>query len=120
MHMSAEYNITPTKASEESPGGKFNEPATLRFAETGPALKGPFASLDKAISRTASVTKPLILDMWVESVGAYFGSSSQMRPAISVNTSLTNAHLWFSMGESGPASMNSLNCPFNMTKAMRR
>lgn len=71
MHMSNEYNMSPRKATEESPGGKFNEPATLRFSENGPAIKGPFASVATATSRTASIKTPMALDVWVEDDGLY-------------------------------------------------
>ena len=58
FHMSAEYNITPHTASEESPGGKYNKPAILRFSENGPAIQNPAASMATALQRTARIGVP--------------------------------------------------------------
>ena len=41
FYMSPDYNITPQQASEEGPGGKYNRPPILRFAEGGPADSEP-------------------------------------------------------------------------------
>ena len=41
MILSPDYNITPQKASEEAPNGKYNMPPVLRFAEGGPAIQNP-------------------------------------------------------------------------------
>jgi hypothetical protein len=61
-----DYNITPSRASEESPGGKYNEPAVLRFSENGPAIKSPVASLATALPRVAVAGVPMAIDFWVE------------------------------------------------------
>ncbi len=71
FHRSADYNITPTTASEESPGGRYNKPAMLKFAETEPWIHGPVAMLSKALTRTATVGTPLAIDMWVKDDALY-------------------------------------------------
>ena len=38
FYMSPDYNITPSKSSEESPGGGYNLPPVLRFSEAGTTL----------------------------------------------------------------------------------
>jgi hypothetical protein len=76
FHRSPDYNITPHQASEESPGGKYNKPAILRFSENGPAIQNPVASLATAIARTATVGQPMRLDFWVEDDGLYSSGSN--------------------------------------------
>ncbi|MEZ5419100.1 MAG: hypothetical protein R2708_17435 [Vicinamibacterales bacterium] len=43
-----DFTITPYQASEESPGGKHNTLAILRFSENGPAIQNPVVSLATA------------------------------------------------------------------------
>ncbi len=76
MHRQADYNITVNKASEESPGGKFNTAPKLRFAENGPVFQHPYGTLDKAMTRTAKVNVPMTIDMWVEDDGLYSNGSN--------------------------------------------
>jgi hypothetical protein len=76
MHRQSDYNITVTKASEESPGGKFNTAPIIRFAENGQPYQHPFISLDKAMTRTAKVNVPMTIDMWVEDDGLYSNGSN--------------------------------------------
>ena len=66
FYMSPDYNITPSKSSEESPGGGYNLPPLLRFSETGPSFAGPFANPARAIARTAMVGEPMKLDFWAD------------------------------------------------------
>jgi hypothetical protein len=66
FHMHTDYNITPTKSNEESPTGEFNLPPKMRFAVNGPLLAGPFATMAKAIERTASVGTPMPLEIWAD------------------------------------------------------
>lgn len=65
VHRSPDYNISPLQASEESPGGQYNKPALLKFAEKDPWIQGPVATMSKAFARTATVNQPATLDMWV-------------------------------------------------------
>jgi len=82
FYMSPDYNITPQRASEESPGGKFNTPPVLRFSETGPAIQSPVASLTNASERTAVVGTPLPLSVWIEDDALYSsGSNAPMEKA---------------------------------------
>ncbi|MGE0450536.1 MAG: hypothetical protein AB7Q29_13255 [Vicinamibacterales bacterium] len=71
FHMSPDYNITPTQASEESPGGRYNKPAMLKFAEKDPWTQSPVANTATALKRTAIVNQPLTLDMWVADDALY-------------------------------------------------
>lgn len=71
-----DYNITPQHASEESPGGKYNQPAFLRFAENGPKLQSPVASQANAIARVAVVGVPMALDFWVDDDALYASGSN--------------------------------------------
>ena len=66
MIMSPDFNITPQKSSEEAPNGKYNVPPILKFAESGPAIQDPVATVASAISRTATVNQPMALDLWAE------------------------------------------------------
>lgn len=71
-----DYNITPQTASEESPGGKYNKPAVLRFSANGPAIQNPEATVAKAIARVAMVGVPMALDLWVEDDALYSSGSN--------------------------------------------
>lgn len=71
-----EYTITPNKASEESPGGKYNTPPVLRFSETAPGTQGAVASIATAVARTAIVDQPMPLEMWIEDDGLYTNGSN--------------------------------------------
>ncbi len=74
--LSPDYNITPQRASEESPGGKFNTPPVLRFAPNGPASQAPVASVATAIQRTATVGVPMDLELFVEDDALYTSGSN--------------------------------------------
>ena len=76
MHRQSDYNITVTQASEESPGGKYNTAPKLRFAQGGPVFQHPYASLDKAMTRTAKVNQPMTIDVWAEDDGLYSSGSN--------------------------------------------
>jgi hypothetical protein len=82
FYMSPDYNITPHRASEESPGGKYNRPPLLRFIESGPAIQNPTASMANAIERTATAGVPMPLDLFVEDDALYSsGSNAPMEKA---------------------------------------
>jgi hypothetical protein len=72
----AVYNITPNRASEQSPGGKWNTPPVLRFSEKGDVVQGAVASMAKAVPRTATVGQAMPLDLWVEDDGLYTSGSN--------------------------------------------
>jgi hypothetical protein len=76
LNGAAEYTITPSKASEESPGGKYNAPPILRFTEKGAGVQAPVASMATAVPRTATVGQPMPLEMWVEDDGLYSTGSN--------------------------------------------
>jgi hypothetical protein len=76
MSATPDYNITPQHSSEEGPGGKYNEPAVLRFAESGPAYKMPVATAANALARTAIVGEPMTIDFWVDDDGLYSNGSN--------------------------------------------
>jgi hypothetical protein len=74
--MSPDYNITPQRASEESPGGAYNLPPVLRFAESGSAFQSPVAVVARAVERTAIAGVPMALEFWVEDDGLYASGSN--------------------------------------------
>lgn len=67
MYMSSDYNITPTRSSEEDSQGRYNMPPILKFDPAGTvAFRAPLASLQTAISRTATAGTPMKLDFWAD------------------------------------------------------
>ncbi|HEX8029656.1 MAG TPA: hypothetical protein VF491_14380 [Vicinamibacterales bacterium] len=76
FHMSPDYNITPQRASEESPGGKYNQPPILRLSATGPAIQNPAASLASAIEMTATVGRAMPIEFWIEDDALYSSGSN--------------------------------------------
>jgi hypothetical protein len=66
FYMSPDYNVSPFKSSEESPGGGYNVPPVLRFSERGTSFAGPTATVAKALARTAIVGEPMTLDFWAD------------------------------------------------------
>jgi hypothetical protein len=76
FHRSPDYNITPQRASEESPGGKYNLPPVLRFSESGPAIQNPAASVAAAVERSATAGVPMNLEFWIEDDGLYASGSN--------------------------------------------
>ena len=71
MIMSPDFNITPQKASEEAPNGKYNVPPVLRFAQGGPAIQNPGQPLTAAIAKTATVGVPMPLELYTEDDALY-------------------------------------------------
>ena len=59
LRLHPDYNVSPF--SDVAVG---NKPPYLHFEEKGPAIMGPVATLDKAVAKTTSVSKPLPLTMW--------------------------------------------------------
>ena len=66
FYMSPDYNVTPTKSSEESPGGGYNLPPVLRFSPQGVSFTAPVANPAKAISQTATMNEPMTLNLYVD------------------------------------------------------
>lgn len=92
MIMTPDYNITPQHASEESPGGKFNQPPRLAFRADGPFVQSPVASLATAQRRTATVGVPMPLELWVEDDALYASGSNapmgnRMPPVVELEVS---------------------------------
>jgi hypothetical protein len=71
MIMSPDFNITPNRASEEAPNGKYNAPPILRFSEGGPAIQNPIATVASAITKTATVNVPMPLELFAEDDALY-------------------------------------------------
>mgnify|MGYP003349271578 CR=1 FL=1 len=71
MIMSPDFNITPQRASEEAPNGKYNVPPILHFSEGGPAIQNPGQPLSAALSKTAKVGVPMPLDLFVDDDALY-------------------------------------------------
>ncbi|MBM3771485.1 MAG: hypothetical protein FJW27_09435 [Acidimicrobiia bacterium] len=84
FQMRTDYNISPLKASEESPNRGFNVPPKIRFAEpaSSPTNFGPLANgLKPLVERKATVGQPMALDMFVEDDALYAsGTSAPVRP----------------------------------------
>ena len=72
MILSPDYNITPQKASEEAPNGKYNAAAgacaSLKAARPS---RIPVATVASAIVKTATVGVPMPLDLFVEDDALY-------------------------------------------------
>jgi hypothetical protein len=82
FYMSPDYNVTPDRSSEESPGGGFNLPPVLRFSEKGMSFAGPAANPAQALSRRAVVGIPMTLDFWADDDAKNStGSNAPMRNA---------------------------------------
>lgn len=82
FYMSPDYNVTPNKSSEESPGGGYNLPPVLRLSERGISFSGPAASPAQAVTATASVGMPMTLDFWADDDAKNStGSNAPMRNA---------------------------------------
>ena len=86
FHMHTDYNITPQKSSEESPSGEFNTPPKLKLGPTGTMFAGPFATIAKAIERTAAVGTPMPLELLVDDDAQFSsggnGPMSETRPIV--------------------------------------
>ena len=86
FHMHTDYNITPQKSSEESPTREFNTPPKLKLAQDGPLIVGPFATMAKAVSRTATVGQPMPLELWADDDAQFSsggnGPMSESRPIL--------------------------------------
>ncbi len=78
-YMHPDYNISPFKAAEDSPGGGHNAPPVLRFDQDGRSFRGPLASLATAVARTAAVGTPMSLDLWADDDGLYASGTSAER-----------------------------------------
>jgi hypothetical protein len=82
FYMSPDYNVTPDRSSEESPGGGYNLPPVLRFTEKGTSFSGPIANPALALARTAVAGVPLTLDFWADDDAKNStGSNAPMRNA---------------------------------------
>lgn len=76
FYMSPDYNITPQKASEESPGGKYNTPPVLCFSEGGTPIQNPVGNFASAQPLTATAGVPMPLNYWVEDDALYASGSN--------------------------------------------
>lgn len=89
FHMHTDYNITPMKSSEESPNREFNTPPRLRFALNGPILVGPIATVATAFARTATVGRPMPIELWADDDALYSsggnGPLSGDRPPLNIS-----------------------------------
>jgi hypothetical protein len=82
FYMSPDYNVSPFKSSEESPGGGYNLPPVLRFSEKGLSFQGPAATPSKSFARVATVGAPMALDLVVDDDAKYStGTNAPMRTA---------------------------------------
>jgi hypothetical protein len=77
-YMHVNYNISPFKSSEESPNGGYNAPPVLKFDQQGKTFQGP-TGVPAALSRTATVGKPMPIDIWADDDGLYSSGSNAER-----------------------------------------
>jgi hypothetical protein len=71
LRLNPDYLISPF--SEISVN---NTPPAIRFEENGPAMQGPIAMLAKAPTRSASLSAPLALTLWVTDDMKYTSNTS--------------------------------------------
>ena len=73
--LNADYNVSPFKDSSIG-----NTPPVIRFAEGGPTVQGPIGMLAKAVTRTTSMSTPLVLPVWADDDATYTsGTNAPMR-----------------------------------------
>ena len=53
-----------------------NTPPVIRFEQNGPSIQGPIATIDRAPIRTASLSEPLMLTLWVTDDMKYTSGTS--------------------------------------------
>ncbi|MGE3509598.1 MAG: hypothetical protein AB7N65_12025 [Vicinamibacterales bacterium] len=84
FQLHVDYNISPFKASEESPNKDFNKPPRIRFAEapSAPSSFGPMATgLKPLVERKATAGQPMPVELWIDDDALYAsGSSAPPRP----------------------------------------
>jgi len=66
LRLNPDYVVSPFK--DVAIG---NTPPEVRFEENGPVTQGPIALLDKAATRTATVSSSLSLPVWINDDGKY-------------------------------------------------
>lgn len=110
MVMSPDFNITPQKASEESPNGKYNLPPVLRFTQTGPVIQNPVATVASAITKTAAVNVPMPLELFAEDDALY---SSGTNAPMTRNPPVVEATV---AKYRGPGNVKAENFHFTATK----
>ena len=70
IFVNGQFNSIPLRLNSDYVVSPFTEiavnntPPVIRFEQSGPALQGPMAILDKAPTRTASLSAPLALTLW--------------------------------------------------------
>jgi hypothetical protein len=75
LRLNVDYVISPF--SDVAVG---NTPPVLKFAEAGPTVQGPIASLEKATAMTTSMATPLTLPVWANDDAKYSsGTNAPMR-----------------------------------------
>jgi hypothetical protein len=91
FYMSPDYNITPSRSSEQGPKGGYNLPPVLRFEAGGPTFQSPAATVAKAVMRYASVGAPMTLDLFAEDDAQYTSGTNapmnQTPPPVTVTVS---------------------------------
>jgi hypothetical protein len=86
LRLNPDYVISPF--SEISAN---NTPPAIRFEQNGPAIQGPIATLAKAPARTASLSAPLELTLWITDDMRYLSGTgtpvSTSRPPVTLTWS---------------------------------
>ena len=71
LRLNTDYLISPFSEIAVN-----NTPPGIRFEQNGPAIQGPVANLDKAQARSASMSTPLALTVWVTDDMKYTSGTS--------------------------------------------
>lgn len=91
LSTSPDYNVTPHRASEQAPNGRYNIPPVIRFDTAGPGFTMPNASPGTALSRSATVGVPMPLDIHVEDDAIYASGANtpmlHMPPVVTLEVS---------------------------------
>jgi len=76
LRMHTDYNVSPFKIQHDA-AGQGNTPPVLRLEDPGQPIQGPIAMVSRpALTRTASVAKPLALDFWADDDAKYSSGSN--------------------------------------------
>ena len=72
LTLKPDYNVSPFE--DEAVGN--TPPALHMFEQNAPAIQGPIASMQRALSRTTTVAKPLDLPLWADDDAKYTSGTS--------------------------------------------
>ena len=71
FHMHTDYNVTPTEVDRGEPEPRVQQAGGAAVRGGRAPVLGPFASMAKALERTATVGTPMPLEMWADDDALY-------------------------------------------------